>query len=158
MPEEILSPENKLAELIVQRIINNATLIKNCQRGTGPNSVKFDVLPAALVWYQTTNYPDDNAPKAGGGGTSMDHGSQALWVSEWPVFGAITFGNNQDEALRAMEELKLLVSGYMPDVQGRDSQFPLHPVHFAVPFELDGAQCVAIFFEFEWQYRSLITT
>jgi hypothetical protein len=154
---EPLSAENALAEAVVQRIRNNASFIQSCERGTGPNGVKFDVLPAVLIWYHTTNYPDANNSQASGGsgGSSVSNGT--MWISEWPLLGAIAFGNNQEEALKAMEEYKMLTSGFMPEFDNRRIMYPLHPVHFAVPFELDGAQCVGIFHEAEWQYQAPVT-
>lgn len=152
------SAENALAKKIVEQINNKKVLIKKVERGTDAHSIIFDVFPAAIVWYHTTNYPDNNAPIASGTGATIDTNSNTLWVSEYPLYGAVVFASNQEEALEAMEELKGIVSGYFPLIDGRDTQFPLHPAHYSVPFRLSDAECVGIYFELGWQYRNDITT
>jgi hypothetical protein len=152
-----LSAENTLAQLVVDRAESRKVLLKRVIRGTSSN-VEFDVLPAAVIWYHTTNFVDLNAPKASGGGSRVDSNSQCIWIEEYPLLGAVVFASDQEEALLAMEELKLSVTGYMPTLADRDVMFPLHPAHFEVPFNLSGAECVGLFFETQWQFRNDLST
>ena len=142
-----MSPEEKLIELLMTRL---QTLgLKSALRTITPDNPS-ESYPAVVAFYNTTTYV--NGQKSSG----VQKVGNVFLITERPQICVIVFGNNQPEALDAYNtvigsDVLPGLCGFMPVIDGVQTMHPLRPTGNTEPFEESGAQCIASYWELEWQ-------